>query len=58
MTSDATHIVVLAGGVVLIVLVLVARRVLTKFSSASVREELTVSRGWLLEHQVRKGDDS
>jgi len=54
---DGTHMVFAGGVVVLVCLVLVVRRIFTKFSSASVREELTVSRNWLLEHQVRKGDD-
>jgi hypothetical protein len=52
------NIVVLASGlVVLVCLVLVIRRFMTRFSPASVREELTVSRTWLLEHQARTGDD-
>jgi len=55
MTTDVTNIVMIAGGgVVLFCLVLIVRRTLTKFSSASVREELTVSREWLLEHQAKK----
>jgi hypothetical protein len=49
--------VALASGLVILVCVLVVRRALTRFSSASVREELTVSREWLLEHQARKGGD-
>jgi len=54
-TFELTNTTVLAGGLVVVVcVVLLLRRVLTKFSSASVREDLTVSRGWLLEHQVRK----
>jgi hypothetical protein len=59
MTSDLTNIVMFAGGFVLLVCaVLVVRRTLTKFSSASVRKELTVSREWLLEHQAKKSGDS
>ena len=55
MTTDVTNIVMIAGGgVVLLCLVMIVRRTLTKFSSASVREELTVSREWLLEHQAKK----
>jgi hypothetical protein len=49
---------VLASGlVVLVILVAVVRRAMTRFSSAKVREDLTVSRAWMLEHQARKGDD-
>jgi hypothetical protein len=55
MTTDVSNIVMIAGGgVVLFCLVLIVRRTLTKFSSSSVREELTVSREWLLEHQTKK----
>jgi len=58
MTSDMNNIVMFAGGFVLLVCaVLAARRTLTKFSSASVREELTVSREWLLEQQAKKSAD-
>ena len=58
MTSNVTNIVMFAGGFVLLVcVVLVVRRALTKFSSASVREDLNVSREWLLEHQTKKNGD-
>jgi hypothetical protein len=57
MTSDLTNIVMFAGGFVLLVCAVVVRRTLTKFSSASVRKELTVSREWLLEHQAKKSGD-
>lgn len=58
MTFDTNHIVLLTGGIVaLVCAVLIVKRAFTKFSSASVREDLTVSRSWLLEHQVRKDGD-
>ena len=58
MTSDLTNIVMFAGGFVLLVCaLLIVRRTMTRFSSASVREELTVSREWLLEQQTKKTGD-
>jgi hypothetical protein len=51
------NIVMLATGLVVpICAVLVVLRALTQFSPKRVRKDLTVSRGWLLEHQARKGD--
>jgi len=53
-----SNIVALATGVVvLICAVLVVRRIMTRFSPTRVRHDLTVSRGWLVEHQSKTGDD-
>jgi hypothetical protein len=48
------NIVLLASGLVVFVCaLLVIGRAVTRFSPTSVREDLTVSRGWLLDHQSR-----
>jgi hypothetical protein len=46
-----------SGLVVLVCAVLAVRRVMTRFSPTKVREDLTVSRGSLVEHQSKTGDD-
>jgi hypothetical protein len=57
LVTSMPNIVMLATGLVVpICAVLVVLRALTQFSPKRVREDLTVSRGWLLEHQARKGD--
>jgi hypothetical protein len=43
--------------VVLVGAVLVVRRAMARPSAASMREDLTVSRTWLLEHKSRNGSD-
>jgi hypothetical protein len=51
------NIAMLASGLaVLVCVVLVVRRAMTRFSPTRAREDLTVSSEWLLEHQARKGD--
>jgi hypothetical protein len=46
-----------SGLVVLLCAVLVIARAMTRFSSTSVREDLTVSRAWLLENRARNKSD-
>jgi hypothetical protein len=43
--------------IVILCAVLVLRRLLVRASPASMREDLAVSRTWLLEHKSRNGSD-
>jgi hypothetical protein len=55
---SAPNLVTLAVGLIVILcVVLVLRRLLMRASPASIREDLTVSRTWLLEHKSRNGSD-
>jgi hypothetical protein len=54
----AANLVTIGSGLVVFVCaVLVVRRAMARPSSASMREDLTVSRTWLLEHKSRNGSD-
>jgi hypothetical protein len=46
-----------SGLVVFVCAVLVIGRAATRFLPARVREDMTVSRGWLIEHQARNAND-
>jgi hypothetical protein len=54
----AANLLTLGGALVALVgAVLVVRRAMARPSAASMREDLTVSRTWLLEHKSRNGSD-
>ena len=50
-------IALVSGLVVFVYAVLVIGRAILRFPPTSDREDLTVSRGWLIEHQARNGSD-
>jgi hypothetical protein len=53
-----SNLVTLGGALVAIVcMVLVLRRAMARPSAARMREDLTVSRTWLLEQKSRNGSD-
>jgi hypothetical protein len=52
------NIVMIASGLfVSVCALLIVRYGMTQFSPKRVREDLTVSRGWLVEHSARKNGD-